>query len=880
MKCSKKFKATTFALLAAMLIIALFAAVFTACAKQVKPESLKLNTNGVTTEFYLGEEFSSSGLRVIVVMSDGSEENAKLSDCKIIAPDMTTAGEKTVTVSYQKLSASYKITVKEMSQPSEWEPDFKVDPAEQDVYELSAVKAKLKGSDRLGPSDVDPEHSVGGMIYGDTVTFMIESASEAKANLWIDFDHTYHGNTAVNTLIQITVNGKVMSTDAVFNPGLEGHEHVQYMCYQKTNLGEITVAQGENTISLQFINNGSNLKGIILDFSLSEQEPVIPEEPDTEEPGTEDPDPDQPENPDVNTYKFEAENAMLENAMIEYKAGVNASGDMLVGDMGVAGAKVAFTVYADKACTADITLKFASAAATTLDKIFVVTVGGEPLDLSAVNAPAGSGERWYEWTSATITGVSLAEGVNDIVITPAENGGANFDSVEFAVKDAVLTFEAAGVNEYRFDGTDASVSDGIKADYSEEGWLTGIKSGSEITFTFTSDKASTGMLALFTDHTGTVKPMINSIMEITVNGTPLEMLAKLGYCGGTCPSAGYHAIKCNLGYIQLNADAANTITIRFLADMPAFNGISVSTDATLTASAPENPAVPESASYRFEAENALLENCMTEFKTGIGASGDMLVGDMGTVGATVTFTVYSDKDCTADMTMRIASGAPAILGNLFTVKVGDSNLDLSAVNVSAGTGANWYQWTSATITGVSLKQGANTVVIGHPENGGSNFDYVEFTAEGAQLTFAEPSSTEYVFDGEHATYSEGVTPEAENEGWLTGLQDGSQVTFTFTASEAATGMLTVFIDHTGTVKPMVNTVMEISVNGVVLETNAQLGYCSGACPSAGHHAIPCKLGNIQLKADEENTITITFKGESLPVFNGISITTTAEILAA
>lgn len=870
MKCNKKFKAASFAMLAIMLIIAIFAGMFTACAKKVQPESLKLNTNGVTTEFYLGEEFSASGLRVIVVMSDGSEENAKLSDCQIVAPDMTTAGEKTVTVSYQKLSASYKITVKEMSQPSDWEPDFTVDPAAQDVYELSAVKAKLKGSDRLGPSDVDPEHSVGGMIYGDTVTFMIESAAEAKANLWVDFDHTYHGNTAVNTLMQITVNGMVMSTDAVFNPGPEGHEHVQYMCYQKTKLGEITVAEGENTISIQFINNGSNLKGIILDFSLSEQEPVIPEEPDTEDPDTEE--------PTVQTYKFEAENAMLENAMIEYKSGVNASGDMLVGDMGVEGATVSFTVYADKACTADVTLKFASAAATTLDKVFSVRIGGALVDLSAVNVPAGSGERWYEWTTATITGVSLAAGENHIVITPAENGGANFDCVEFAVKDGTLTFSAAGVEEFKFDGTNASVSDGIKADYSEAGWLTGVKNGSEITFAFTSDKAATGMLALFTDHTGTVKPMINSIMEIKVNGTALETNAKLGYCGGACPAAGYHAIKCNLGDIQLN-EGANTITIKFLADMPAFNGISVYTDATLTASEPENPAVPEAAAYRFEAENALLKNCMTEFKTGIGASGDMLVGDMGTVGATVTFTVYADKDCTADMTMRIASGAPAVLGNMFTVKVGDTDLNLSEINVPAGSGANWYQWTTATIENVSLKQGANTIVIGHPENGGSNFDYVEFAVEGAQLTFADPSATEYVFDGEHATYSEGVAPEAENEGWLTGIKNGSQVTFSFTASQAASGMLTIFIDHTGTVKPMVDTIMEISVNGVVLDTDAQLGYCSGVCPSAGHHAIACKLGNIQLNAEGTNTITITFKGDVLPAFNGISITTTAELFA-
>ena len=68
-----------------------------------------LDTSEVKTTFQVGEEFDYEDLEVVASYSDGSSENVVPDS--VTAPDMTTTGTKTVTVTYGDKSATYEITV-------------------------------------------------------------------------------------------------------------------------------------------------------------------------------------------------------------------------------------------------------------------------------------------------------------------------------------------------------------------------------------------------------------------------------------------------------------------------------------------------------------------------------------------------------------------------------------------------------------------------------------------------------------------------------------------------------------------------------------------------------------------------------------------------
>ena len=76
--------------------------------------SISLNTDNVTKSFSTADSFSSAGLVVTAHFSDSSTADVS-SEATVITPDMTTAGQKTVTVSYtyggNTETSSYQITV-------------------------------------------------------------------------------------------------------------------------------------------------------------------------------------------------------------------------------------------------------------------------------------------------------------------------------------------------------------------------------------------------------------------------------------------------------------------------------------------------------------------------------------------------------------------------------------------------------------------------------------------------------------------------------------------------------------------------------------------------------------------------------------------------
>ncbi len=102
-------------------LLAIFASVvlLTSCIKpsEVKVSSLTLDTTSAKVEYFVGEQFSSEGLKVTAVYTDGSEKNVEVSYLHIDskAYQVNVAGSYEIVVSYEGVSAKYTVTVAEIA---------------------------------------------------------------------------------------------------------------------------------------------------------------------------------------------------------------------------------------------------------------------------------------------------------------------------------------------------------------------------------------------------------------------------------------------------------------------------------------------------------------------------------------------------------------------------------------------------------------------------------------------------------------------------------------------------------------------------------------------------------------------------------------------
>lgn len=83
----------------------------------VAVSSISIQSKPTKTVYTVGEAFNSSGLSVKVTMSDGTSKTLT-SGFTVSEPDMTTAGTKTVTVTYEGKTATFNITVNKAVSPT------------------------------------------------------------------------------------------------------------------------------------------------------------------------------------------------------------------------------------------------------------------------------------------------------------------------------------------------------------------------------------------------------------------------------------------------------------------------------------------------------------------------------------------------------------------------------------------------------------------------------------------------------------------------------------------------------------------------------------------------------------------------------------------
>lgn len=73
---------------------------------------------GTPDDFWKGDKFNKNGITVTALWSDGSESDVT-EQCQFTEPDMTTAGKKTVTVTYENKTCTYDIEVKTIENTKE-----------------------------------------------------------------------------------------------------------------------------------------------------------------------------------------------------------------------------------------------------------------------------------------------------------------------------------------------------------------------------------------------------------------------------------------------------------------------------------------------------------------------------------------------------------------------------------------------------------------------------------------------------------------------------------------------------------------------------------------------------------------------------------------
>ena len=93
-----------------LLLILTVTLLLTGCRGQKQVQSIEI-TEGLKTEYTIGDTPDFSGVKAIVTYNDGSTENVEASQLTFGTIDTSTAGKKSLTVSYKDFSTSFEVVV-------------------------------------------------------------------------------------------------------------------------------------------------------------------------------------------------------------------------------------------------------------------------------------------------------------------------------------------------------------------------------------------------------------------------------------------------------------------------------------------------------------------------------------------------------------------------------------------------------------------------------------------------------------------------------------------------------------------------------------------------------------------------------------------------
>lgn len=125
-----------------------------------------IKANGTPDEFWKGDKFNKNGITITAYWSDNSESDVT-EQCQFTEPDMTTAGKKTVTVTYENETCTYDIEVKT------------IENTKETAYTVSEAK-KL----------IDAGKDLATQVYVKGVVSKIDSYKNSSITYWLD-DNTF-----------------------------------------------------------------------------------------------------------------------------------------------------------------------------------------------------------------------------------------------------------------------------------------------------------------------------------------------------------------------------------------------------------------------------------------------------------------------------------------------------------------------------------------------------------------------------------------------------------------------------------------------------------------------------------------------------------------
>ena len=505
-----------------------------------------------------------------------------------------------------------------------------------------------------------------------------------------------------------------------------------------------------------------------------------------------------------NRYAFEAENADYSGGPSKDLVVYDYGGGKYLGQLDMnSGASVAFTVNTKSETTASL---FVRVSRRNIDTVFtdtlLVTVNGKEYKSKAVIPATDDGEGWTDFITVNLGCIRLDAGNNSIAFTVFSNSdysGYNFDKIELAC-DAELTGYVAphecsqkcpicngcldldctetvcadkcgvdGAIEYKFEAENARFKDGMfgvsTKTIGDRTAVTGLNRNNGASLEFT----------VYIEHDGTVNISamisqrqfevdVNDFFEIACGNSQFITTARVPPASGV-DSAGFY--KVNLGCMNLKA-GKNIITfaVKTASDI-GFDFDYITIAATEEASETPPDWYIESVGYRFEAENTARTagRYTLDF---VEYDGVPVVRNIaGNVGGKITFTLYSEFDATAILSVALVPAKTSIkLTDIFDVTLNGTPLASDAVIVGADVKRS-VETVFGTIDLIDGKDhGANVIEFTIRENDSeiNFFDYIILETRGCEVseTYMLPTS-----DGHAHTFADVWTHDDERH-WHSG----------------------------------------------------------------------------------------------------------------
>ena len=430
------------------------------------------------------------------------------------------------------------------------------------------------------------------------------------------------------------------------------------------------------------------------------------------------------------------------------------SGGKLVENISKAGNYILFNIEAERPCTADLVFRMSNtlysadgiAGLDPMGDYVYCTVNGVQVDFTFVSFPGFDEHSYFEWRYVVIKNVRLQES-NRIEIGPKDGGRRITMPNADVLKVYTDGVELRAVKHYDINGVTCGEYSGRYSEYldfeSSDGFVlyAGVPVNSaDYVLTVQAEEdipVAAGELAL--DVNGSTVNLEGISLKRGVNivvleGVPVELLENVV------------AAECS--------QKVKVLSVRVYTGQPL-------PPACESAIVPSNDYLGgggRQPSLIYEAEDAdlgdsvssrdgveLIERYIYE-NTGASASGNGAIGNFAVAGNTITWRFSSSGAAEADITVMLASAYfdADVNGNVATHDLQDKIIlringvaaDLGGIVLEVDSVANYYCWQAVTVSGITLKEGINTVTIEALAYGAPNMDVLYVYSQDASLAAA------------------------------------------------------------------------------------------------------------------------------------------------